>query len=344
MNSAGVSDSRLKHAYRKPVLAPYAYSRYTEPIAKYPRARRNQLKAIRPLDLQILTLLQANIFQAAWPAIGNWNQFPWHKGSNGQPDTWKPHSSQALAIDVFGTICTSDAKANILNTLARQAGLQESSTWSLFLEWLDPANIMREINQRTQVDALAMSDTGMIFFECKFTETDGGQCSQPSPIHHGPHQGLVQCNGNFETQTNPVNHKTARCALSAKGVRYWEIIPQVFRIELTEDHRPCPFAGTWYQWMRNITNAYAIAQATGRQAAFFLVYADAPNLPIAKMVRSAQWEAFSGFIRPNRVKLVAISFQDLLHKISETDPSGSWKELNTWVFRKIEKADAEINA
>ena len=297
-----------------------------------------------PLDPQILSLLRANIFRDAWPAIDDWEKFPWHIGSNRKTDTWKPHSSQALAIDVFGTVCTSSAKMHILNALARQAGLQESDQWSLFLEWLDPDNVMHEINQRTQVDVLAMSETALMFFECKFTETDGGHCSQPSKISSGAHKGLVQCTGNFELQTNPANHKTDRCSLSAKGIRYWEFIPQVFQIELEEDQQPCPFGGPWYQWMRNITNAYAISQSTGRQAAFYLVYADSPTLPIAKMVHSAQWEALTRFIRKDRVNIGVISFQELLNMISEIDSGNSWRGLQTWVSKKIENTISKGNS
>lgn len=268
------------------------------------------------LDPQTMSALQANIFQAAWPAIGDWDKFPWHKGSDGKTDSWKNHSSQALAIDVFGTIDASDEKVKILNALARQMELPESSEWSISLEWLDQKNIMKEIHQRTQIDALAMSENSLIFFECKFTEADGGHCSQPLPVGSGAHKGLVPCNGNYELQTNPANHKTSRCALTAKGIRYWEFIPQVFRIEAEQDQRPCLFFGPWYQWMRNITNAYAIAQATGRQAAFYLVYADSPALPIAKVVRSADWEAFTRVIRTDRVKIGVISFQELIKMIN----------------------------
>lgn len=76
-----------------------------------------------PLDPQILSLLRANIFRAAWPAIHDWDQFPWHKGLNRKTDTWKLHSSQALSIDVFGKICDSRTKMYKLNALARQADL-----------------------------------------------------------------------------------------------------------------------------------------------------------------------------------------------------------------------------
>jgi hypothetical protein len=132
--------------------------------------------------------------------------------------------------------------------------------------------------------------------------------------------------------------------LSAKGIRYWEFIPQLFQIEPEVDQHPCPFAGSWYQWMRNITNAYAIAQSTGRQAAFYLVYADSPTLPIAKMVHSAQWEALARFIRKDRVNIGVISFQELLNMISEIDSGNSWRGLQTWVSKKIENTISKGNS
>ena len=50
--------------------------------------------------------------------------------------------------------------------------------WSVDLEWTDPENCMKEW-RRTQVDAVACNNKTVIFFECKFTERDGGGCSQP---------------------------------------------------------------------------------------------------------------------------------------------------------------------
>lgn len=96
--------------------------------------------------------------------------------------------------------------------------------------------------------------------------------------------------------------------------------------------------------MRNITNAYAIAQATDRQAAFYLVYADSPTLPIAKMVHSAQWEAFTRFIRKDQVNIGVISFQELVNMISEIDSGNNWSELQTWVSKKIENTVSAVDS
>lgn len=287
------------------------------------------------MESQTITAIQANLFPESHQAICNWVSFPWHKGASGQPDTHKLNSSQALAIDVFGTIMTREERSSILNHLAEALGFPQSKHWNLRLEWVSTSNPLREINQHTQVDVLAESEDALIFFECKFTETDGGTCSQPKPLVKGAHKGLVQCNGNYALQTNPVNGKINRCALSAKGIRYWEMIPEVFRYNAGTDCSPCPFAGPWYQWMRNMTNAYAIAQESGRRAAFCLVYADAPGLPVADMVHSDQWQAFLSQTRPGRISAQAFSYQELITMISDMDKSPVWPQLAKWVVNKI---------
>ena len=61
------------------------------------------LKRIIAQLFRVLVCTSANLFWAARPAVEPWDEFPWHHRSDGQCDRWKPHSSQALAIDVFGT-------------------------------------------------------------------------------------------------------------------------------------------------------------------------------------------------------------------------------------------------
>ena len=48
--------------------------------------------------------IKKNLFPASHAAISDWNKFPWHRDRHGVIQTYKPASSQALAIDVFGTI------------------------------------------------------------------------------------------------------------------------------------------------------------------------------------------------------------------------------------------------
>jgi hypothetical protein len=290
------------------------------------------------MESRTITAIQANLFLEAHNAISNWESFPWHKGASGQPDTHKLNSSQALAIDVFGTIMTRAERTSILNRLADELGFPQSNHWDLHLEWVSTSNPLREINQHTQVDVLAESKDALIFFECKFTETDGGTCSQPRPLIKGAHKGLVQCNGNYAPQTNPITGKVNRCALSAKGIRYWDVIPEVFKFDAGANYSPCPFAGTWYQWMRNITNAHAIAQENGRRAAFCLVYADAPGLAMSEMVHSNRWQDFIAHVRLDHMPVLAISYQDVLKMADEADHAGGWEVLNQWVAHKIQLA------
>jgi len=53
-----------------------------------------------------------------------------------------------------------------------------------------------------------------------------------NPPSVGAQAGVRQCNGNYEMQTNPVNEEKARCALTGKGIRYWELIPGVYPARL----------------------------------------------------------------------------------------------------------------
>jgi len=287
------------------------------------------------MDKDIISKLRSNLFSASHEAIENWNIFPWHKGSGGITDTYKPHSSQALAIDVFGTLKQHSSCNRILNSLVADLGVPTSNSWKVHLEWISPTNPLGEIHQHTQVDAIAENDRAIIFFECKFSESDGGSCSQVRPLIKGAHKGKVQCDGNYIAQINPANNKTARCALSAKGIRYWDVIPDVFIYSREIDYLPCPFSGPWYQWMRNITNAYAIAQESGRQAVFCLVYADDENLPIANMVKLGQWVKFLAHTIPESMPIRAISFQELIKLAKSVDNDNLWEELSTWVEKKI---------
>jgi len=141
-----------------------------------------------------------------------------------------------LAIDFFGTLKTAlEAERNaILEHLSARINLPEAGPWQIYLEWEDDRNRLRESRKRSQVDSVAKSRSATILFECKFGETDGGACSQTLLVRGGLHAGMKQCNGNYEMQENPVNGTSARCALTGKGIKYWELIPSVFRLV----HRP----------------------------------------------------------------------------------------------------------
>lgn len=155
-----------------------------------------------------------NLFPTAHGAVDPWEKFRWHLDRSGTCDTHLPHSSQALAIDYFGTLNAIDAQSRsaVLGHIAEHLGLSPNGPWQIELEWTDPDNLLSEATQ-TQVDAIAESPTSIIFFEAKFGERDGGACTQTCPRKNG----LIQCNGSYELQVNPWNGIAGKCALSSKG-------------------------------------------------------------------------------------------------------------------------------
>jgi hypothetical protein len=140
--------------------------------------------------------IKANLFPASHAAIRDWHKFPWHK-YKGQIQADKPGSSQALAIDVFGTIKVSKERDHILGELARRCGAPSDGPRTLELEWIDPDNLLCESKTSpTQVDAIAFGQRALLVIECKFTEPSGA-CSQPTPIEEGLHKGWRQCSGDY---------------------------------------------------------------------------------------------------------------------------------------------------
>jgi hypothetical protein len=186
------------------------------------------------------------------------------------------------------------------------------------------------------VDAVARSPRSLIFFECKFCETDGGPCSQTRPIAAGRRKGLVQCNGHYLPQTNPANGRKANCALAAKGIRYWELIPEIFGYAADASYAPCPFAGAWFQWMRNLATCFAVARRDGRQPAFVVVYADWPGLPMAERIRLAEWRWLESRVDPAAIRFRTLSFQAMAELARQALPADPvWPELAAWVEGKI---------
>ena len=286
------------------------------------------------MDQDTRTRLEQNIFPAAHQACEPWEKFPWHAGREGAIDSYVAHSSQALAIDVFGTIKTSANRDTILDAFAQTMGLPTGGPWTITLEWAARASLFNETHP-PQVDVYAESPQSVILFECKFTEQDGGACSQTIKRN-----GATPCNGNYVEQINHENDITGRCALSGKGIQYWDIIPKVFHLDAEADYQPCPFAGPAYQWMRNLVVAYKVARQKNKQPAVVIVYADHPGLPMAKNVRSKEWTQFARTVKQAQVPLHVRSYQDMLTLVQETTKQGSgeqtlWKELGEWVNGKI---------
>lgn len=281
------------------------------------------------------TTLLRNIFPAAHGAV-DIDHFRWHASAGERNDAFKLHASQALVLDVFGTLKLSASRDAVLDVWAETLGVPAGGPWTVELEWHDPANPLCE-KQPTWADAVARSPHALIFFEGKFTESDGGACSQTQRIRSGAHKDLRQCDGRYMWQTNPVNGQEARCALTAKGIWYWEAIAEVFDYAVDDSYFECPFAGPWFQWMRNLTNCFASARLANLQPACVLAYADAPSLPMAQRVRSAEWQRLQSHLQPHAIPFQAHSYQSLIARAQAAAPQATvWPELAAWAQNKID--------
>ena len=287
--------------------------------------------------------IERNLFPEARAAIRDWDAFPWHRDGRKVVTAGLVQSSQALAIDFFGTIAQLVCRDSIFRTLGNTWGFTSDGPWTVELERPVPAALLGE-PRSTQVDVAASNSHTLIFFECKFTEGDGGSCSQPRPLVNGPHKGKRQCNGNYELQRNPVNGLSRRCALTAKGVKYWEWIPRVFSIDADVDHRRCPFAGSWYQWMRNLVACAAMSEKQGQKGIFVVVYAggaDSVGFPMARKVSGEDWRKLKRMVHNGPVSLEAVSYERLLQLAKEvaTGPDAEvLLRLGAWLERKMRLA------
>ena len=108
--------------------------------------------------------LKNNLFPASHAAIDDWFGFPLHRDSSNEIDTHKKHSSQAMAIDIFGTIKCSVDRDLVLDAIAETAGLPPGGPWRVELEWIDEENLLGEPHQ-TQVDAIAIGSDAAVTLE-----------------------------------------------------------------------------------------------------------------------------------------------------------------------------------
>jgi hypothetical protein len=281
--------------------------------------------------------VESILFPGARWIVHEQPEFPWHRDRAKAPTAALVESSQALALDLFATVERLRSRNAIIDGWVEALTLPLEGPWTIEPEFLVPTSLLGE-PRSTQVDAVACGARGLALFECKFTEPEGGSCSQPRPIARGPHKGLCQCNGRYEYQENPASRVSSRCALTAKGVRYWDLIPGVLNVDAELDHRPCPFAGGRYQWMRNLVASSALAKQRGVLAAFVIVYAEGP-FPMAEHIDGRDWAQFMGMVR-GIVPLRAVSYQDLLAWARATaisDDRQVVESLQAWILGKIAK-------
>lgn len=265
-----------------------------------------------------------NLFPASHAAIVPLSHFKFDR-------THRPTSSQALAIDVFGSFKCAPSRDGIFDAVAKDVGLPPGGPWGVQLEWTSHGNPLHE-DALTHVDVAAQGRHTLLLFECKFTERSPGSCSQPKLVRSGTHRGVIQCNGRYLDQANPITGAQSRCALSGKGIRYWDVIPKVFHgMDAFEDHDPCPFARGWFQLMRNVVLLHELAPPHG---AVIMVYAEGARLATPRHLARGYLQGFHArMVSPSLLR--ARSYQRLVELARAVDPqSHVWPDLESWIAKK----------
>ena len=278
----------------------------------------------------------ANIFYKSQTAIEDFDNFKWHRNQYKKIDSHKVYSSQALAIDVFGFLKNAKAKDLIINKIFEADG----TNWNIDFEF-ENKDLLNETKHPTQLDVKLENENTIIVIECKFTENDGGTCSQ---IQKNKNIKLPQCNGNYELQTNPVNGKKAFCALTAKNIEYWNYIPIIYNFYNSKSIYPCPFKNSNYQWMRNLCTAYVLGKNKNKKSKVFICYADFNFCPIKQKMDNNYLADINTNIK-NEFSIKTTTYQKIIEigiLLSKQEEKKSWVELKTWLENKGTQAAIEL--
>lgn len=281
------------------------------------------------MEQQIKEKLLNNIFPASIAAIENIEEFPWHQDRNRNIDSYKVQSSQALMIDVFGYLSICRNKDKIINTVFNV----EDEEWKIIFEYVDE-KLLNEPTS-TQIDVMLQGKNTYILIECKFTENDGGRCSQPI--------NKKQCNGKYEIQTNPLNNIQNKCALTGKGINYWKYIDLIYDYSSKESYSACPFKGGHYQWMRNLCFAYSLKEKTGKDVKSYICFDDANFCPMKKKFDKNYLSEINQHVK-QEYQFNIVTYQKIIESaINISLDNNVWKELKKWVVNKEIKTLSIIN-
>lgn len=288
------------------------------------KKRRNMIP-----NEQKIKSIKENLFYRSQDAISDYEKFDWHN-HRGNIDTDKFNSSQAIAIDFWGCLELSPLKVRIINRIFNKS----CDEWDIKFEFSD-RDLMSEIRP-TQIDVKIESDTCAIIIESKFAENNSGRCSQLKKTK----KNLIQCNGRYEDQINPVNNIKSKCALKGKGIRYWDYISSTTTFDIHESQNPCPFRNREFQWIRNICFAEAYAMKFKKITECYLVYYKSDKCPISKKIYNNNYLGSLNGNLQNQQNFKQISYNDLLSEIitsilsKDSNEREIWVELQNWLTGK----------
>lgn len=210
------------------------------------------------------------------------------------------NSSQALAISVFGTL----RERKLLNLFGEICD-EDLSNATLTFE--KEVKFLKE-PEPTSLDVWLESKDVFIGIECKFTEPGWGRCSYPKK----------KCDGIYNKY----------CPLSAKGIKYWDYIPQITEFQKNSKYDPCPIYKP-YQYVRSLL-ATAFHPDTGKpikNGKFILIY-DERN-PNWMRKSNAMKEALS--IKTDLVDIYKLSWQGIACHLRSDK---RLKDLVNWLSEK----------
>jgi hypothetical protein len=278
------------------------------------------------VDKNKIEQIKKNIFPHSVNAIEDYYEFDWHQYKR-VVDTDKINSSQAVVIDVFGLLKLSPNKDIIINKIFNKNGTE----WNILFEYIN-STLLNE-SQSKQIDIVISDKQNIILLESKFMENDSGTCSQPKE----------QCNGNYEEQINPKNNIKCKCALTAKGIKYWGFIPQIYKFDPNANYYPCPFKLNQYQFMRNLCFGKALSLNENKNVENYFIYYESEICPIYKKIKNNNYliKLTENLHDKNILKILTynnliIGSQDVLKNI-DIDEYKKWKELEIWLNEKIVK-------
>jgi hypothetical protein len=201
-----------------------------------------------PISSDQQEAIRRNIFPAAHCQIADWANFKWHRYAH------LPHSSQAFCISVWGTFACTKGRAvrEVVSRLLRDAEFSravERYPARLPAQFeSDNRDLLNEYGgTQSHLDVALPLDDLSVVIESKLTEPLG-TCSQKKDRH---------CSGIYGPGSDLKLRKENSCRLEYQdGSRtprlYWQVITPLSRADAYPLGKPCPFAGSGYQVMRNI--------------------------------------------------------------------------------------------
>ena len=277
------------------------------------------------MDIDKLNRIKDNLFSHSIAAIDDYNNFDWHKNKINEIDTDKVNSSQAIVIDVFGLLKLSPYKDFLINSIFNKNGID----WNIVFEYTDKTLLNEP--KPTQIDIMISNNENVLLLESKFMEYNSGSCSQPKK----------QCNGNYEEQINPENNLQSKCSLTAKGIKYWDYISEIYKFNKNEIYCPCPFKSYQYQFMRNLCFGKSLSEKHKINVENYFIYYESEICPIFnKIVKYNYLEKLTkDLIDKNLLK--SLSYNRLINtsknllQNKDKNEYNKWVELEKWLESKI---------